>query len=59
MAHNAPKVVSWGLSWVHMMVHIRDRCIPMSRKILSIQQKTCNDIHAFYRAQVEHFFAHL
>ena len=30
----------------------------IGRKTLTVRQKTCNDIHEYYRAQVECLFAH-
>ena len=31
----------------------------IGRKTLTMRQKTYNDVHGYYRAQVEHLFAHL
>ena len=60
MGHNAPKDVPWSLRWVYMMVHIAEDCIHVpciGCKTLTVQQKTYNDVHGYYRAQMEHLFA--
>ena len=63
MRHNTTKDVSWGLKWVYMMVYIRDGLpshIPfIGCKPLTVRQKSCNDIHRYYGAWVEYWFAGL
>ena len=62
MGHNTPRDVSWSGVGIHDGADeggLHSHVPFIGGKTLTVRQKTYNDIHAYYRARVEHLFAGL